>query len=148
MARKKETINIDGDSVELYQFPIPLALKVKIRLSKVLSKPLGALLSSGNVGKDGNFDIASVLDKNLDYSKLFFQLTTEVNEDEFINTIGLIMPYVTINGTVPKNLEYFDEKGLSFLYKVLWESLKLNYQDFLAGLLGEGEKEIATKKPS
>ena len=135
MARKKETFNIGDHSVEIFQLPVPVSLKVLTRLTKILSKPIGSAIS-GDSKK-------SALDKEIDFSAILGGLGDRLDEEIVISTILMTLPYVTVDQKPVNSLESFDDFGVIFLLKVMAKVLEVNYGDFLGGFLARGKEKLA-----
>tara|TARA_R110002012_G_scaffold265589_1_gene448995 strand:+ start:46 stop:483 length:438 start_codon:yes stop_codon:yes gene_type:complete len=136
MARKKETVQIDGHSVEIYQLPVPISLKVMTRLLKILGKPLGAIV--GHSGINGKQVVEKVLDSKINLELVMGHLADGFDEDIVISTIEMFLPYMHIDGKQVKSLESFDDLGIGVLLKSITAALRVNYNDFFGGLLDAG----------
>lgn len=130
--RKKETFIIDEHEIEIFQLPIPTSLKVMTRLSKILAKPIGSAIAGGSS------DSESVLDKKMDLGNILGNIGEKLDEEIVISTIEMMLPYLTIDKKQVKNLESFDEFGISFLLRVVFKILEVNYADFFPGNLARG----------
>ncbi len=132
--RKEELI--DGKMFSVAPFGAMEALKIKTELIGIFGGSLGALISSGGVDLDSNFDASGAIESLL--SKL-----TPDKMEQLVKKLFVRAYLVGDNGAI-KNLnenDVFNEAFLGSLltmYKVIWFVLKVNYPDFLGKIQSIG----------
>ena len=137
MGLDKQTLEIEGHTWVVRQFPARPANRYKVRLAKMvgpaLSELLPALGTLKGKGKDkGKGDECLGIDLEL-IPKVVSSIAQHVDEDVFVDTLVELMSFATRDDT-EITPEYFDiifAGNDSELYQAIWFILKVNYADFI-----------------
>lgn len=123
------------------QFSPKEGFKVSIRVAKIISGPIGSIFS--NLKKVANAESDSFMD-NYDFDerelgKAFESLTDKLEEEEMIDTVGLLLGSVMANGQ-PMHWESIELQGDPMLaLKLAFKSAQVNFADFFALTSGVGD---------
>ena len=137
--RKDKDFYLDDVHYLATQYDATKALKLLIRLSKIIGKPLGILTSQTDNEALKQGLIGDAIDA----------LTQRIDADETLNLIDQILKCVTIfDGDTNRQIIFdIDFQGkLGHLFKLLKEVLTFQYSDFLGDLAAITPKMAASKK--
>lgn len=115
MLLQAQAIQIDDTQVEAKIMPIFIALRLKTKLVKELSPIIMALFNSGETNIEQS---AKVLHDGINY---------ELIE----GIIEVAKSYVVIDGHKLNAELDFANRGITYVYKVMYHFLKTNYADVL-----------------
>jgi len=136
---------IDGKDYEIWHLPALDAMKVLVKILKIILEPIGKGL--GKSEKELQTEVAtetkSFLDKDIDFSGLFCSLANRLDEKEIQEIMKIIFEYVykkNDNGGFEKVNLAIDFKGEFFhMLNVFKEALGVNYSDFFS-VIGDPAK--------
>jgi hypothetical protein len=139
---KTEKVVINDIAVTVVQLPARKALVLKTKLIKLLGPALAQLFVNDPSSAKG----LTSLDQEIDpvaISSAMSILVNNLEPEAFLSLVleCLVSTRIEVNGTpIEVTRDTFDvifSGSLSFMYKVLWFSLKVNYSDFF-DLVGTG----------
>lgn len=144
--RESKKVEVGGVSYLINPMNPLKANRIMVKLVKLLGPTIANLLMHLIKGEKKNIkeaidaDLGDFTKGNLDdVVKGIIDLTARLDEDDVERMIlQLLEPkFVIPDGKKYVNMEtHFSEFGLFHMYKVVFEVLKVNFQDFLGGLVG------------
>lgn len=143
MIETKEKL-IDGDTYMVSQFPGRRAIKIQIRLVKLLG-PAVASLVAGSKGLDDSIALSNLADA-------VARLGAALDPDDFESLVMELLSMTRKNGREIGSQAAFDAEftgKLTTVYKVLAFVLEVNFKDFfgLGGIGSLAAKFGAAKDP-
>lgn len=148
---------IDGSKYEVTQFPAREAIRLKIRIAKIIgpswSTVLGGLIPNAEKRKSkGNQNaFSSIMDGDLNMpvvgsaiEKLFYNL----NENESLDLIERLFSLTRKDGVElkPEIIDIMFAGKTLTIYKVIWFVIQTNYPDFF-GARGIGSLLDTSERP-
>ncbi len=126
MARETIVKTIDGLEYSFHQMPPKQSMRLLVRIFKVLGAPAGAAVS-GTAG-----DTESILDKDLDLSRVMGALCDRLDEDVVESIIDDLLSQAICkgHGEVSRQFDVLFGGRLPHLFKVVAAALKAEYSDF------------------
>jgi len=124
---------IGGEKFEMMPLPPKKAIKILIRLSKIVG---GAVAKTGIKGTG-----KGIADSEIDFGSMLSGVFERLDEDNISNTIDEMLVHIgkyseTTGGYKKVTLEVDFVGKLGQLFEVIKEYLIYNYSDFLSGALG------------
>ena len=134
---------VGGRKYQFYKLPVKKALRILIRIAKIL----GVSIGKGFAGYDTSKNIA---DQEINVGEMVGGLLGRLEENEVIDLIEEILQHIFVqaNGTDFKKIDLeidFDDR-LGDLFGVISEALKINYTDFFGAAFGLVKRSEATPK--
>lgn len=133
MATEMIRKEIEGSTYEFSQFGAKKSLKVLMRLTKIVGKPLSLLVGSVEGDKS-----KSLLDRDMKMDAIALAieaLTNSMDSDEVISLIQELTGHEACMCDGKKiNFDMHYEGRLPHLFKVLWAALEVQYGNFFDAL--------------
>jgi hypothetical protein len=128
--------NIDGKEYVITQIAPSASIKILIRISKILGKPIGGAIGAMQFKPEKK---NSILNDTID-TKLLGEAVSRIfenlNEDETIDTIKLVLSGVYFSGQA-LNMEHPNFHGnILHLIKVYTKAMEVNFSDFFGEISG------------
>lgn len=122
---REKTIN--GNKIEVTQFPARHALRYKCRLLRIIGPTIGALFENVK-----NLDEVKFTDQDLNIGAAVKALVDRLDESEVLDLIIQLCQSTRFNGK-EMNTALIDSEfsgNLTLLYKIIYFILEVNFADF------------------
>lgn len=131
MAKELITKTIDGQTYEFQIFGASQSLKILMRLSKILGKPIGLFM--GSLKKDDEAQSGSTIKAEI-LSQAIEALTSNLDQNEVLDLIKILSSDTCLCDGKKIIFDSHYEGRLDHLFKVLKESLEVQFGNFLSVL--------------
>ena len=139
----QKEISIDGESYVIHKLTATKSLNLMTKLTKIIGKPIMGLAMNGGMSIDIESEKGAAL-----IGEAVDGLFGRLDEAFVLQTVKEILESVYVDGNSPV-VRVFDthfQGRMKHLFTVLYEALKVQYEDFFDGLAGVKAKLAAGKK--
>lgn len=138
---------IDGQTYEIWHLPTEPAVKMLVKLTKLIGGPVGKAVSGLTS------DSGSILDANVSFDFIgtaIGMLTNKLDEDEVLGIVKTMLKYVNKKtekgGFVETNIEMDFQGKIMHLLNVVRAALEHNFSDFFVEIKSRIEEALKPLK--